>query len=268
MSELYNSLCITGVAKTICDVAGIGAPDKAEPSIELICNRAKTIFKGKNADRVFMYNPDAVALWLFQKYTAMFEKAFACSDLQIPLLSVMPAVTPVCFASMYTGAKPAVHGIQKYAKPVLQTDTVFDAFLRAGKKCAIVAITPCSIAHIFLERDMDYFFYDSVEECTKKAMELVEEDGHDLIVLYHGNYDEEMHRSSPESQASLAQLKANIEMFATLVKHLETHWARHRTMVGFCPDHGCHEIDDGLGSHGLDMPEDMNVIHFYRFIGG
>ena len=28
-------------------------------------------------------------------------------------------------------------------------------------------------------------------------------------------------------------------------------------------DHGCHEIDGECGSHGLDMEEDMNVIHFY-----
>ena len=38
--------------------------------------------------------------------------------------------------------------------------------------------------------------------------------------------------------------------------------------MAFLPDHGCHEIDGQLGSHGLDMYEDMNVIHFYRFFGG
>ena len=26
-------------------------------------------------------------------------------------------------------------------------------------------------------------------------------------------------------------------------------------------DHGCHEIDGGCGSHGLDMPED--ILQFY-----
>ncbi len=29
-------------------------------------------------------------------------------------------------------------------------------------------------------------------------------------------------------------------------------------------DHGCHEIDEGTGSHGLDMPEDINIVHFYK----
>ena len=40
----------------------------------------------------------------------------------------------------------------------------------------------------------------------------------------------------------------------------------HKTLLGFCPDHGCHEIDGGVGSHGLDMQEDMNIIHMFSFI--
>ena len=97
-------------------------------------------------------------------------------------------------------------------------------------------------------------------------MELIERDGHDLIVLYNGDYDTAMHRNGPESDKSLDALKGNIETFSTLVSHSEKHWGNHHTMIGFCPDHGCHEIDGNLGSHGLDMAEDMNVIHFYRFI--
>ena len=131
MNTLFNSLRITGVAKTITDVAGIGTPEKAETVIDIIRNSAMKKFINGNADRVFIYNPDAIALWLYQKYTGLFEKAVLCSSIQIPLLSIMPSVTPVCFASMYTGAMPNVHGIQAYEKPVLRTDTVFDAFLQA-----------------------------------------------------------------------------------------------------------------------------------------
>lgn len=29
-------------------------------------------------------------------------------------------------------------------------------------------------------------------------------------------------------------------------------------------DHGAHEIDGGCGSHGLDMPEDINICHLYK----
>ena len=29
-------------------------------------------------------------------------------------------------------------------------------------------------------------------------------------------------------------------------------------------DHGCHEIDGDHGTHGLDMEEDLNIVHLYK----
>jgi len=97
-------------------------------------------------------------------------------------------------------------------------------------------------------------------------LELIEEDKHDFIVLYNGNYDTVMHRSGTESNDAINELKENIETYFLLIKQIKKHWKNHQTMIGFCPDHGCHEIDGNLGSHGLDMVEDMNIIHFYSFI--
>jgi len=266
MGILYNSIRITGVARTITDLAGIGAPKDSGPPIDIVKSMARLKFGEQKLDRVFMYNPDAIALWLYQKYTGMFEKAFLDSDLQIPMLSVMPTVTPVCFASMYTGAMPAVHGIQAYVKPVLRTDTVFDAYIRAGLRPAIVSTEGHSISKIFLERDMDYFIYGSYDQCTKKAMGLIAEDKYDLIVLYNTNYDASVHKTGTESPESMGHLRENIDTWSGIIDAIKCHWRGHRTMVGFCPDHGCHEIDGGVGAHGLDMVEDMNIIHFYRFI--
>ena len=266
MNKLYNSLPITGIAKTITELVGINAPKEAESSIDIIVNSAKSYFGDRKIDRVFMYNPDAIALWLFQKYTALFEKAFLQSSVQIPMLSIMPSVTPVCFASMYTGAMPTVHGIQEYIKPVVKTDTIFDAFIRSDMKPAIISTANASMSCIFLEREMDYFIYDNHEDCNKKAMELIAGDKHDLIVLYNGNYDTVMHRTGTESSEAISELKNNIETYSTVIKQIEKHWKNHRTMIGFCPDHGCHDIDGNLGSHGLDMAEDMNIIHFYHFV--
>ena len=277
MSELFNSIPITGISRTITDVAGIEAAKKAGPGINIILNSAKKAFKNDSADRVFIYNPDAVALWLFQKYTARFEDVILKTNIQIPVLSVMPSVTPVNFASMYTGVTPDVHGIQKHEKPVVKTDTVFDAFLRAGRKPAIISTGTNSMSMIFRERDMDYFIYDTVGECNQKALEVVEEDKHDLIVLYNGNYDSNTHHYGPESEEALNALEENIATYSKIVSHIETHWKGHRTMVGFCPDHGCHALVGEeqvmtaagyikLGGHGLNIADDMNVIDFYRFI--
>lgn len=34
--------------------------------------------------------------------------------------------------------------------------------------------------------------------------------------------------------------------------------------MGYAMDHGCHEVEGGLGAHGLDMAEDLNITHFYK----
>ena len=263
MADLNSSICISSVAASALAVAGIEVPENIEKPNKLITALAEKKLGGKKADRVVLYNPDAVALWIYQKYTEKFTDAALCSDLALPMLSVMPSVTPVCFASMYSGVMPDVHGIKKYEKPVLTVKTLFDRFAAAGKKAAIVSTDGDSISMIFLEREMEYFIYDTPEEVNKKALELIDEDRFDLIVIYNGNYDGTMHKHGPEAEESLKALEMNIAFYSELVAKINAQWKDHSVFYGFCPDHGCHEIDGGCGSHGLDMEEDMNVIHFY-----
>ena len=168
---------------------------------------------------------------------------------------------------MYTGAQPCVHGIQKYEKPVIKIDTLFDALLRAGKKVAIVAYGKCSVGKIFLEREMDYFIYETVEAVNAKAAELILRDEHDFIAVYNGNYDSAMHKNGTESPLSLAELRANSRTFGMFCEMIATHWKKHNTLIGFAMDHGCHDIDGEAGSHGLDMDEDINIVHLYKGYG-
>ncbi len=260
MDEIRNSVCLTTVASTVAEIMGI---EKSENPNEILLKLTEEKLGDRKADRAVLYNPDAVALWLFQKYTNLFTDALLSSDIALPILSVMPSVTPVCFASMYAGVMPEIHGIRKYEKPVLTVNTIFDTFIKAGKKCAIVSTSGDSISCIFLEREMDYFIYDTVDEVNKKALQLIDEDVYDLIVIYNGNYDGTMHKFGPESEESITALKENIAFYKELADKIKAQWKNHDVVYGFLPDHGCHEIDGGCGSHGLDMEEDMNIIHFY-----
>lgn len=257
MSDTINSISLTSLAATLADALGVERPEKSNQPIPSLAR-----LSGK-VDRIFMYNPDAVALWLYQKYTGMFDGVVKHTSLAVPMCCVMPSVTPVCFGTMYTGAYPEVHGIRKYAKPVIKIDTLFDAIIRAGKKCAIVADNECSMGKIFLERDMDYFYYDDINELNAKAMELIKEDKYDLICVYNGNYDSTMHKNGTEAPVSLDALKHNVESFDRFAEAIKENWTSHDTLIGFAMDHGCHDIDGGSGSHGLDMPEDLNIMHFY-----
>ena len=198
MAGQYNSICITGVAASVLEALGVAPRADMQPPIGALTQLRQCLLGG-TADRALLYNPDAIAFWLYQKYTDLFTDAMCRSAVSLPMLSVMPSVTPVCFASMYTGITPDVHGIQAYEKPVLTVPTLFDALIAAGKKPAIVSTAGDSISVIFLNRTMDYFIYDTVGEVNAKAHELIEADRHDVIVVYNADYDAQMHRTGPES---------------------------------------------------------------------
>ncbi|MBQ6019861.1 MAG: alkaline phosphatase family protein [Clostridia bacterium] len=264
MNDEFNPVSLDALCASLAYVMGVGAPEQAAPADARLNGYADRVFGGGKADRVFLYNPDAIAQWIYEKYPSLMREAIARTELRLPYRTVMPSVTPVCFGTMYTGAQPEVHGIRRYTKPVIRTDSLFDALLRAGKRPAIVAETDCSLSKIFLERGMDYYIYDTVGEVNAKAAELILEDRHDFILVYNGNYDALMHRYGPEGLEALCELRANsaaFEMFDALIR---AHWTGHNTLVGFAMDHGCHEIDGGCGSHGLEMPEDLNIVHLYR----
>lgn len=264
---MYNPNSLDTVCASLAYAMGIDAPKHAAPANIDLNAYIDQVFEGEKADRVFMYNPDAIAQWVYQKYAAFCDEATEKSGVEIPLCSVMPSVTPVCFGTMYTGAQPEVHGIRKYEKPVIKIDTLFDALLRAGKKPALVTYGACSLSRIYLERSMDYYHCegeDSLDRANAIAAELILRDEHDFILVYNGNYDSSMHKNGPESPIALGELRSNVRTFATFADLIERNWKQHNTLVGFAMDHGCHEIDGGCGSHGLDMEEDLNVVHLYR----
>ncbi len=259
-----NEQSLDRLCASLAYAMGIEPPSEAAAPSEMLNEYIDRCFEGQKADRIFMYNPDAVGQWIAEKYAFLMQTAENRSDIKVPFCTVMPSVTPVCFGTMYTGTQPAVHGIQSYTKPVIWIDTIFDALIRAGKKPVIVAQTNCSLAKIYLEREMDYFIYDTVEEVNAKAAQIILEDNYDFVVVYNGNYDSVMHKYGPESIEALGELRVNTEIFAVFSDMIREHWKNHNTLIGFSMDHGCHEIDGGCGSHGLDMPEDLNIVHLFK----
>ncbi len=250
----------------LCYAMGIEAPDSAAQANGELCDYVDSVLGARRADRIFMYNPDAVAQWVSEKYPWFLREVNERTQLKLPLLSVMPSVTPVCFGTMYTGAQPEIHGIMSYTKPVIKIDTIFDALIRSGKKAAVVCTDGDSMSRIFLEREIDYFFYDTIEEVNAKASQLIIEDNYDFIAVYNGNYDSVMHKFGPESPEALGELRSNSRAFGMFCELIRDKWKNHNTLMGFATDHGCHEIDGDCGSHGLSMDEDLNITHFYTCI--
>jgi len=258
MSAVYNAISLTKFASTLARIIGVEQPQCADSPIddfnEIINN---------SIDRVMIYNPDAIGMWLYQKYYTDFLTVLKHAPLCVPFQAVMPSKTPVCFATMYTGVLPAVHGIQSYTKPVVKTDSLFDSLIRAGKKVALVVVEASSMSKIFAEKDMDYYIMDYDKQVKEKALELIKANEYDFISIYTQEYDDVMHKTGPESSESLQALRNQIEIFDELAGAIETYWEKHRSLITFSPDHGVHLVNDGTGTHGTDMPEDLNILHFF-----
>ena len=248
---MKNTISMTQFVATIANGMGIPAPKAAKAPFSMLEGllRQQGMEKVK---KVLIYNPDAVGQWLFQKYTEWFAPVLRHTQLGVPICTVLPSVTPVCFGTMYTGVEPSVHGIQKYEKHVLRQESLFDVLAAAGKKTALVAVENSSMAILFQERNMDYFILPYDGEVTDQAEKLIRDSDYEVIVVYN-----------QESEQSLAALKHHIAAFDRLAGAAEECWKSEDSLLCWATDHGIHTNEQGHGTHGADMEEDLNVMHFF-----
>jgi predicted AlkP superfamily pyrophosphatase or phosphodiesterase len=235
MVESYNSISLTRFASTIAAIMGIEGPAAADDPIDgfngIIAERA---------DRAIVYNPDAIGMWLYQKYFTDFLPVLKHTSFCVPFRTVMPSKTPVCFATMYTGTLSSVHGIQSYTKPVVRTDSLFDALIRAGRKTALVAVEGSSMSKIFAGKDMDYYIMGYDMQVKDKTLELIKSDEYDFISIYTQEYDDMMHKTGPGSTVSLQASRNQIKIFDVIACAVDKYWRSYRSLITFSPDHGVH----------------------------
>ncbi len=265
---------IAAVTPTLCGVLGVAPPAlcRAEP-VEAALRSAGEAW-GPAAQRsrppkALVYLPDALGAFLHGPFPDLFARIRKHAPLQVPVLSVMPPKTPVCFASMFTGAAPESHGIRRYERPVLACDTFFDACARAGRRVAVVAVADSSMDRIFRGRSIDLYseLYDP--EVTRRVLDLLEEGTHDTIVAYHQAYDDALHETDPVCGAAIAALSDHTAAFEKMARAADACWAAEDRVYLVAPDHGAHrDPSNGRGDHGEDIPEDMEVVHFYGFARG
>ena len=207
---------------------------------------------------------DAIGAHLWGSHENELSKILPLVPLRVPLRAVFPPVTPVCFASIFTGAQPGVHGIHSYTRPVLECDTLFDALARADKKVAIVSVENSSIDLIFRNRDIAYFSEADDKAVTERTLEVIWSDEYDVIVAYQADYDDNLHRTEPFSAICIEALGRHIQDFRKMAEAANLHWNDIGHVIAFAPDHGAHiDSTTGRGDHGLDIPEDMNIFHCY-----
>ena len=262
----YSTYSLKNIAATLCALSGVTPPVNAcrepiQPVLELAEESGIA-----QVDRILFFSPDAIGRWLLKKYHDRFRPALEVAPLEQPLDSVYPSVTPVCYATMFSGAMPQVHGIDHYVRPPVTIDTVFDAFARADKQCAMVAVRDSSDEIIFRQRQLDVYCTESDAQAVEVTRRLIQEDRYDMIVCYQGDYDHTMHLTVPESDEALEIMECNIRQFRELADCAKACWSGHDILFTVSPDHGMHiDYQSGHGTHGSDMPYDMELTHLFGF---
>ncbi len=257
---------MTGLCAALCKIAGVEPPQCAAPASASLLGELHDAYGDIAPDRVLIYNPDAIGDWVMDKYIDKFASMLRVAPIRHRFKTVFPPKTPVCFASMYTGAQPETHGIVKYVKPVVTIDSIFDAYIRAGKKPCIVSVKDQSMDKIFRGRDMAYFSEKYDDEVVDRAVELIAKDEYDLICVYNERYDDAIHVTHPKSRKARHALDCYAVNFDRLANAVNEHWQSHDTLIGVCPDHGVHRMAIGLGNHGKNIPKDMNISHLFGFV--
>lgn len=264
MDAKMNEISLEGLAASLAYAMGIEPPEFAGAPIEMLTEYVDRALAGQKADRVFIYNTDAIAHWIFDKYPQLSESARERTELTLPMYTVDPPKTPIAFGTMYTGAPPQVHGIVQYEKKLITIDTLFDALVRAGKKVALLTRPRYSMAVIFAERPIDYYFCETWPDVNAKAAELIIQDQYDFILTYNANYDDVQHKKGPESVEALSEMRYNYQTYCMFDTLIRDHWKHHNVLMGTGMDHGCHELEDGRGTHRDNSPEDRNIVHLYK----
>jgi len=258
---------ITSISPTISTLMGIEPPELARGRpLSVVTRAAKRALGGRTAKKLLIYAPDAIGSALFDRHEPAFAQVIRLAPFRVKLSSVFPPKTPVCFASIFTGAQPKSHGIRRYMRPVLTCDTLFDALARGEKKVAIVAVEDSSMSIIFGGRKVSYFIEEYDGEVNERAMDLIASGSHDIVLAYNQGYDDTMHKTKPESQQSLRVLNRHVRDFVRLAMRMKECWSYDDSALMWLTDHGAH-IDPltGKGTHGERIPEDMIVNEFFGF---
>jgi hypothetical protein len=256
---------IASVTPTVCGLFRVAPPAlTSEPMLASIRARSYATLGDRRIERCLVYCPDALGDHIWSRFPEYGAAVSEYCPQRVHVSSVLPPKTPVCFASVFTGAPPDRHAIRKPERPVLTCDTLFDALIRAGRRIAIVAVRASSIDLMFRNRTIDYFSEEYDKEVTVQALTLLRTDAHDLVVVYHQEYDDQLHQTRPFSDQCVQALRNHIASLQQLAAAARTAWANRKHAIVVAPDHGAH-FDEamGVGDHGLDIPEDMCVSHWY-----
>ena len=267
--EKYHAdYCTGNFTPTLCALNGVRKPLQAgcDPA-EKVLSLAAEKLKGGKIEKMLIFCPDAIGEVHRDHCPEIFDPLDACADLRLRGTTAMLSVTPICFATIFSGASPIVHGIRNFEYTVLRVETLFDVLAEAGRNVALVVRDEQSLDHLFRKRKLDYYGFRTDEEVERTTIRLVKEGYYDVIVSYMSDFDHYGHHTDVFSPECIRELNTAVRRFRDYAELIDKYWAKYNRLLTFTPDHGQHRVCDAKGYHGThrdDVPEDMVINHFFR----
>ena len=81
---MHNPNSLDTICAALTYALGIPAPQEAAPKNSDLAGYVDKIFNSEKADRIIMYNPDAIAQWIYEKYPHFFESVTNNTDIEVP----------------------------------------------------------------------------------------------------------------------------------------------------------------------------------------
>lgn len=246
------------LAPTVAALLGVRPPAGAEvdPIPQVIAHLAPV-------KRLAMVVLDAfgIATWDYARDRCPTVNMLA-ADHWLTIHSVLPAVTPVNFATMVTGALPQAHGIRARTDR-LELETLFDV-LRAEERPTAAVGRALSTVGILLAPFADLRGVaesNKDEEVLDLGLEILREGEPDFFLLQFLDVDSASHRHGPFSSRSAQAVAETDARLRALVGQLT---AQEYGLL-LLADHGQHtapfeeQRPGHIGTHDGTVEEDVRV---------
>ena len=101
--EQLSRYSLDSLCAALCYALGVEPPAHAASANPYLTGLVDRAFSGQGADRVFMYNPDAIAQWIWEKYPQLLKSATASTEPAGPSprkftvmeSSLLPIIAPI-----------------------------------------------------------------------------------------------------------------------------------------------------------------------------
>jgi predicted AlkP superfamily pyrophosphatase or phosphodiesterase len=210
-------LDLTCIAPTAASGLGLPPPRNAEGGA-----LAQVVADLKGCDRLAIVVLDALgmATWRAARERMPTFKRMADRHL-IQLRSVRPPVTPVCFATIATGARPETHGVRERTD-AFKAETIFEVARKHGRTSGVAGGAGCS-ATMVLGRwsDVTRRVGSDGEErdglILTASLRILAEDRPDLFFTQFVALDSASHRYGPFSSQAVAAAETLDARFGLLL---------------------------------------------------